>query len=914
MNTSQVTIIVQGQICHISLPKIKQYAEKYKVIYSTWCDEDTGFLEKELKGTGIQVVAEKSPSITPENHARRQMKLGSIIYQIEGMLNGLAHVKTKYTLRLRTDEFYTCLDPVFEKFFEDDDKLVTTNKFFRRPEVFTWHVGDHIMISKTIKMQKMYALAKEIVLNRSYIPLRYENRLRDPEYVAKDSSEDSCVEDTRMHSNRWFERFPAGILRPAEQQLGVSWILANTDEELDESNCYEIMSRHFDLFDCNDLAPLMWTWKESPRDNKSFRMYHKEWVTGPTSYSGNSTIRDSDHFKQLVSQKREVTRIMQDPKSMRIKVFIVTYKANKLLKRCIESLLESDLKNFDYQINVINNYDKVSFKGLEDERINIYNNMLRPDFSTGHLARNWNQAIINGFKDLKNPDADIVVCIQSDEAVRPNWIETLLFLHQERNFITAGHGDAFHSYTPEAIKKVGLWDERFCNIGYQEADYFLRHLLHNTDGCSINDYYHSRVHNPYNDLKFRWNLILPESRDIEILKKSQSGFERKDESHIASLKLHHVSYLHFRRKWGLREDYNRKLAERLDMVPFEKWPASGHVQDQDGKRISRVCDEEKFIDAVDPGFIKSVFCKKPQDITYPYFEKDIKDMHTKSYVFNPYFNVKNPYSLLLGQDLPSKSNMLLDDKYWSGLGCFEASKIQILKKCPNLIGMFPSTDKIDKARIENADLDTQSRAEKGKLLKSMKVLCVGIGSGLSLASISDFCDVMHALDVTQENIGTTKKHGLFKGAKNIILEKLENFNFEFEDNSFDVIFVYQFLQFIPSRTLRLQILRRLNDILRLNGRLIIQRGYGEVKNSHLKVAEYYDEIAEPDQQYIVREDDWSYLDSDVRCCISVNPEICERSQVYGFAENHYTLTAPANSFFEKWIVSHYVKVRQENLF
>lgn len=911
MDTSQVTIIVQGKFCHISLPKIKQYAEKYKVIYSTWCDEDTDFLKKELEGTGIQVVAEKSPSTSPEDHAYRQMKLGSIIYQIEGMLNGLAHVKTKYTLRLRSDEFYTCLDPVFEKFFEDDDKLVTTNKFFRRPEVFTWHVGDHIMISKTSKMQKMYALAKEIVLNRSYVPLRYESRLRDPEFVAKDSNEDCCVEDARMYDTKWFERTGKGLLRPAEQQLGASWILANTDEELDESNCYEIMSRHFDIFDCNDLSPLMWTWSERPHNSKSFRMYHKEWITGPTRYSGNSTIRDSDHFKQLVSQKREVTRIMQDPKSTRIKVFIVTYKANELLKRCIESLLESDLKNFDYQINVINNYDKVSFKGLTNERINVYNNMLRPDFSTGHLARNWNQAIINGFKDLQKPDADIVVCIQSDEAVRPNWIETLLFLHQERNFITAGNGDAFHSYTPEAIKKVGLWDERFCNIGYQEADYFLRHLLHNTDGCSINDYFHSRVHNPYNDLRFRWNLILPESRKIEILKKSQSGYERKDESHIASQKLHHISYLHFRRKWGLREDYNKKLAQRLDMVPFEKWPASGHVQDQNGKHISRVCDEHKFIDAVDPDFIKSVFCKKPQDITYPYFEKDIKDIHTKSYAYNPYFNSKDPADLLRGQDLPSKSNGLLDDKYWSGLGCLEAAKVQILEKCPILTRVLPSTDnKLHRIQTK----DTSPRIETSKILKSMKVLCVGIGSGLSLAKISDFCDVMHAIDVTQENISTTRQHSLFENAKNISLEKLENFNFEFEDNSFDVIFVYQFLEFIPSRTSRLQILRRLNDILRLNGRLIIQRGYGEVKNSCLKVAEYYDEIDDPDHQYIVREDDWSYLDSDVRRCISVNPELAGRYQNYGFAENHYTMTAPGKSFFEKWIVSCYVKVRQENLF
>ena len=28
-------------------------------------------------------------------------------------------------------------------------------------------------------------------------------------------------------------------------------------------------------------------------------------------------------------------------------------------------------------------------------------------------------------------------------------------------FLTFGIGDCFHSYTPNAVKKIGLWDERF---------------------------------------------------------------------------------------------------------------------------------------------------------------------------------------------------------------------------------------------------------------------------------------------------------------------------------------------------------------------------------------------------------------------------------------------------------------------
>ena len=31
--------------------------------------------------------------------------------------------------------------------------------------------------------------------------------------------------------------------------------------------------------------------------------------------------------------------------------------------------------------------------------------------------------------------------------------------------VNAGVGDAVTSYVPEAIKRIGLWDERFSNIG-----------------------------------------------------------------------------------------------------------------------------------------------------------------------------------------------------------------------------------------------------------------------------------------------------------------------------------------------------------------------------------------------------------------------------------------------------------------
>jgi hypothetical protein len=151
---------------------------------------------------------------------------------------------------------------------------------------------------------------------------------------------------------------------------------------------------------------------------------------------------------------------------MKIKVFIVTYNCD-LIYDNIRSLLSSDLVNYDYSINIIDNYcennDLIDF--CKDNNINLFENKLRPSFSTGHLSRSWNQCIINGFKDLNNPDCDILVLCQDDNLFLSSWCSELISHHDTYEFISMGGGDQFHSYKPEHIKKVGLWDERFCNIG-----------------------------------------------------------------------------------------------------------------------------------------------------------------------------------------------------------------------------------------------------------------------------------------------------------------------------------------------------------------------------------------------------------------------------------------------------------------
>ena len=222
---------------------------------------------------------------------------------------------------------------------------------------------------------------------------------------------------------------------------------------------------------------------------------------------------------------------------MKIKQYIVTYnnsfQINKCLKSIFESLHSSELDMLD--ITIINNHSNFSINDEFKDKVNVIHNKLRPDFSTGHLSRNWNEAIVNGFQNLLNPNCDILITNQDDVEFQTNYVTKLIELHNQYDFLQFGAGDAFNSYTSNHIKVVGLWDERFCNIGYQEADYFFRSVIYNGAKISLNDEFHKRTHNK-----------IPNT----ITKDTESGYQRGESYHRESAVHHELSRSIFIKKWG----------------------------------------------------------------------------------------------------------------------------------------------------------------------------------------------------------------------------------------------------------------------------------------------------------------------------------------------------------------------------
>jgi hypothetical protein len=145
---------------------------------------------------------------------------------------------------------------------------------------------------------------------------------------------------------------------------------------------------------------------------------------------------------------------------MKTKLYIVTYNNNEILNNwALKTLFESDFPIDNSDIYIINNHTNIYIEPQYEDKIKILNNDLRPDFSTGHLSRNWNQAIINGFKNLNEPDCDLVIACQNDTKFCKNWYSKLIItmLKDGYKYITCGIGDQFQVFTTDSVKNIGLY-------------------------------------------------------------------------------------------------------------------------------------------------------------------------------------------------------------------------------------------------------------------------------------------------------------------------------------------------------------------------------------------------------------------------------------------------------------------------
>ena len=282
----------------------------------------------------------------------------------------------------------------------------------------------------------------------------------------------------------------------------------------------------------------------------------------------------------------------------KIKVYIITYKRSDVLNELLDNLKSSDFKDVENtEINVINNHTDFYLEDRHKE-VRVLHNMTRPDWSSGNLCENFNQAIIDGFRNLDNPDSEIVVTLQNDAVLDKNWCSTILKLHEKYTFIAGEYGDNIVSYKADAIKKIGLWDERFCGIQHKEADYYLRALILNKEKSTINDTMHGRILNRENV-----KLDIDEGRNIQMT--NGKPLRKADDTEHQKI-------------WNTSR--SSELSNLLLRIFIDKWDNTW--KSKPNKQGWIVNWSKDMID--NPPKLP-----KKMDIRYPYFEKHIEKKELK---------------------------------------------------------------------------------------------------------------------------------------------------------------------------------------------------------------------------------------------------------------------------------------------
>tara|TARA_B100000929_G_scaffold273142_1_gene245300 strand:+ start:408 stop:1172 length:765 start_codon:yes stop_codon:yes gene_type:complete len=154
-----LTIMIIGPYDEQSLSNVENYKKICKnVLVFMWSDIQTEKVQKYLlqDNENVTVYTEKSPDRSALENAMFQ-HYETLLPQVKGIMLTTEKCQTKYALRTRSDESFSDLSPMIEKFSKNLDSVVSSNivwrtKWTRRKK----HMGDHTFITDTETLYKVY--------------------------------------------------------------------------------------------------------------------------------------------------------------------------------------------------------------------------------------------------------------------------------------------------------------------------------------------------------------------------------------------------------------------------------------------------------------------------------------------------------------------------------------------------------------------------------------------------------------------------------------------------------------------------------------------------------------------------------------------------------------------------------------
>jgi hypothetical protein len=225
---SDLSIVIQGRF---EEEQIKLWIENYSdwnVIISTWVD----FNIDVTFPTNWIVIKSEYPSKRLYKHCQ------NIDYQLLSTLAGLNEVKTKYVVKVRGDEYWGDMQTLFNKMKEDESRILCGSIFFRKLDLYAFHISDHIMCSTTDNIKFLFETTYKYVVN-----------------------------------DIWRYNVPESI-------MGFSYVAEREAFDLNDIGryidfpCGDYLKKYFQVIDVNKLKPFIIT--EQCQINKGLRLFHKD--------------------------------------------------------------------------------------------------------------------------------------------------------------------------------------------------------------------------------------------------------------------------------------------------------------------------------------------------------------------------------------------------------------------------------------------------------------------------------------------------------------------------------------------------------------------------------------------------------------------------------------------------------------
>lgn len=254
---NEVTLIIQGPLTIYTTFMLYRYADKYPIILVI--PKDTSEVETVFKEINrILQNKEYNISLFMYDTSRDESILNTQnrYYHFLSTQLGLIACKTPYTIKVRSDEFYSNLDPFVETVLNSSGKVVTNDVFFRNSKL-PYHPCDHLIGGETIDLLKTFELARKFSEDKDY---------REAHPLVK-----FCKSlKTPMGENLFF----------AEQQLGVAAISTYyTQPKLEKSSVSDIMKDRFVIVPSSELGMFKVTFnsnKKGPTEYFDDSYYNKD--------------------------------------------------------------------------------------------------------------------------------------------------------------------------------------------------------------------------------------------------------------------------------------------------------------------------------------------------------------------------------------------------------------------------------------------------------------------------------------------------------------------------------------------------------------------------------------------------------------------------------------------------------------